>query len=386
MLSSFPHDSTMLCYIHLMDTNKRHREDAECKNYSGEVGQSEKRCRECREVRLLTDFSPNKKNIDASRNICSICEHAKQQARYQRIEKHRKLWKDQEGLERKKQQEKIHHLAVRQAYEQRQHEREEWYRQQADRYCRACGQTLPATAFSGTFSANGFLLHTRCAVCHEQERKRHQLLCCLCGRTTARRDFLSSYDGYALCGDGTWLSLCCNGCAETFRALPMGQQANSIAARCQRAFPAGQVIYAEVEPETGTIRYVGRTGKPERRHAQHLSDASSEQVYWGAERKLWYTRGNWIHTLSEQGLKPSMRILRHIEVAPLVVEWERRYILHGIGQGWRLLNGEAMDEGLVAHVRRSSLNFLEAPFELLVQHGFFAEHGLIAFLHRWNSP
>jgi hypothetical protein len=159
-----------------------------------------------------------------------------------------------------------------------------------------------------------------------------------------------------------------------------------IHACCQRSFPPGQVIYAEVDPETGDIRYVGRTGKPQRRHAQHLSDVSPTVVQWGAERKTWYTRSNWMYDLSEKGLMPSMQILQNVNVSPLVVEWEQRSIWHGIQQGWKLLNGETMDETLVARAKALRLDFLQAPFELLVQQHFFSSRGLAAFLHKWHQP
>ncbi|GAC1357065.1 MAG: hypothetical protein NVS2B12_35630 [Ktedonobacteraceae bacterium] len=164
----------------------------------------------------------------------------------------------------------------------------------------------------------------------------------------------------------------------------MSRHEKYIRAACERSFPPGQVIYAEVDPVTGEIRYVGRTSKPKRRHAQHLSDASPRRAEWGAERKAWYTRSNWMHALAEQELVPAMQILQHIDISPLVVEWELRYIWHGIQQGWKLLNGEAMDEKLVARARSAPFNFLQAPFELLVQQHFFAAHGLVAFLHQWH--
>jgi hypothetical protein len=145
----------------------------------------------------------------------------------------------------------------------------------------------------------------------------------------------------------------------------------------------GQVIYAEVDPETNEIRYVGRTGNPKRRHAQHIDDVSPTIGQWGAEKKTWYTRSNWMYALAEKRLEPSMHILKSIEVSPLVIEWELRYIWHGIQQGWRLLNIETMDEKLVARVKASSINFLEAPFETLVQRNFFSSHELIAFIRKW---
>jgi hypothetical protein len=314
---------------------------------------------------------------------CSECEQFNQRERHRRVAAQRKT--GQQEWEERKQQEWERRIALRQAHEQRLRKREYWYRQQPDRRCRMCRQLLPASAFGGMSSANGFILHTRCVTCHEALRERHQLACCLCQQKTSRRNFLSSYEGYALCGDGACISLCCQGCASAFRALSPSQQGMYIHACCQRSFPSGQVIYAEVDPEAGEIRYVGRTGKPQRRHAQHLNDASPTSVQWGAERKAWYTRSNWVHALSEKGLTPSMQILQNVEVSSLVVEWEQRFIWHGIQRGWKLLNGEAMDETLVARVKAARFDFLQVPFDLLVLQQFFSSHGLAAFLHKWHQ-
>lgn len=129
---------------------------------------------------------------------------------------------------------------------------------------------------------------------------------------------------------------------------------------------------------------MGRTGNPRRRHAQHLCDITPTEGQWGAERRAWYTRSNWMYALVKKGLEPSMRILQTIERSPLVVEWEQRFIWHGIQQKWRLLNVETMDDGLTARIRASSLNFLQVSFEQLVQQGFFSTRGLVAFLHTWS--
>jgi hypothetical protein len=246
-----------------------------------------------------------------------------------------------------------------------------------------CHQILPASAFGGTDSVNGFTLYMRCTVCREVLRERCQLACCFCQEKTSRRDFISHYDDYVLCGYGTCVSLCCRECALAFRSLPASQQRECIHACCQRTFPPSQVIYAEVDPETDEIRYVGRTGKPKRRHAQHLDDAFPTASQGGSERKAWYTCSNWMYALSEKGLTSSMQILQNVKVSPLVVEWEQRYIWHGIQQGWNLLNVETRDARLVDHVKASSFDFLTVPFELLVQQHFFSSHGLVAFLHEW---
>ncbi len=341
-----------------------------------EINGEEKWCLQCQETRPLLAFSRQKGKKDVRKNICSECEQSNQQERHFRMMTHRERWQQQEREERR-QQAWERSVALRQAQEQRQRAREDWYLQQPDRCCRMCRQILPATAFGGTSSANGFLLHTRCTSCHEVVRTHRQLACCLCQEKKPRYDFLCRYDGYTLCGDGTWISFCCKGCEGAFRSLAVSQQRRSIHACCQRAFPPGQVIYAEVDPETDDIRYVGRTSRPQRRHAQHLSDASPTPYQWGSERKVWYTRSNWMYALSEEGLMPSMHILQKVNISPLVVEWEQHFIWHGIEQGWKLLNGETMDEELVGRVKTSRFDFLQVSFELLMQQHFF---------HRTGSP
>ena len=343
----------------------------------------EKQCLQCQQTRPLLDFSRHKGKIEERRKICCECEQLKRQERHRRLEIQRNRWQQQSEREQRKQQVWERKVALRHAQEQRQREKEHWYLQQPDRHCRMCHQILPASAFGGTTSASGFTLHTRCTTCHEALRERYQLACCLCQQKTPRRGFLSHYDGYALCCNGVWLSLCCQRCEPAFRALSASQQGSYIHACCQRSFPSGQVIYAEVDPETGDIRYVGRTSRPRRRHTQHLEDASPSVAYWGTKQQAWYTRRNWMYALSEKGLAPSMQILQMVEVSPLVVEWEQRYIWHGIQWEWKLLNVETMDAGLVARVKAAPFDFLEVPFETLVQQRFFPSHGLVAFLHQW---
>ncbi|HYU77128.1 MAG TPA: hypothetical protein VEL31_31040 [Ktedonobacteraceae bacterium] len=344
--------------------------------------EDEKLCLQCKQSRPLMDFSRQKGKSGEYKKICRECECFNLHERHRRMMAQRETWQQQEREERR-QQEWERRIALRQAHEECWRERENWYLQQPDRRCRMCQQILPTSAFGGTSSANGFILHTRCKICHEVLRERRQLACCICQEKKPRCDFLSHFDGYALCADGTWISLCCKGCEASLRALSDVERRMCIRSCCQRAFPAGQVIYAEVDPETGAIRYVGRTSRPKRRHAQHLSDASPTAALWGSERKAWYTRSNWVQALSDKGLAPSMKILQTVEVSPLVVEWEQRYIWHGMQQGWRLLNVETMDEELLAHVKASPFDFLQVPFEMLVQQRFFSARGLAAFIHEW---
>ncbi len=347
--------------------------------------EGERCCLQCQKSQPLLAFSRLKRKTDAWKNICYACEQSNQQERHSRVAIHRGVLQQQREREERRQQAWERRVALRQTYEQCQREREDWYRQQPDRHCRSCLQLLPAGAFGAISSVNGPALQTRCTICHARWYECQQQACCLCQQKVLRRDFLSSYAGYALCGYGTCISLCCQRCETTFSRLSSPRQRQLIHVCCQRTFPPGQVIYAEVDPETEEIRYLGRTGNPRRRHAQHLDDITPTEGQWGAERRAWYTRSNWMYALVEKGLEPSMHIST-IERSPLVVEWEQRFIWHGIQQGWRLLNVETMDDGLTARVRASSLNFLQVSFEQLVQQGFFSSHGLAAFLRMWSHP
>jgi hypothetical protein len=350
-----------------------------------ELQESEAFCPQCKETRPLTDFSLREGKWDRWRTICCECQRLKRHEQHRRLAAQRERWQQRE---QKREERRLNawerHQAVRQAQEERWRERERWYLQQPDRRCRTCRQILPASDFGGNPSANGFVLQVRCKACHTEMLEHRQIPCCLCQKKTPRTNFLSHFNGYALCGGGTSISLCCKECEAAFLALPLLRQGTLIRSCCQRAFPRGQVIYAEADPETHEIRYVGRTSKPEHRHAQHLRAASPTRGQWGAERKAWYTRGNWIQELFDRGLQPSMQILRSVEVSARVVEWEQRYIWHGIQQGWELLNVEAVDEELVARIKTSFIDFLKVPLETLVQQRFFSAQGLVAFLHQWN--
>ena len=342
-----------------------------------------KSCLQCKKIKPLVAFLQHKRNMAEYPKICLECEKIKQYERHCRVIAQRAAWQDRAERRRQSWQRSV---ALRQLHEERSRERENWYLQQPERRCRACQQMLPASEFGRNTCAAGFALHVHCKICHEVLLEQRMLACCLCQKRTLRRDFLRTFKGYTLCSNGIAFSLCCKDCEGTFQELSDVQQRMYIHACCQRTFPTCQVIYAEVDPVTGEIRYVGRTGNPERRHVQHLSDRSAIAGQWGAQKTAWYTRRNWMQELAEQGLQPSMQILHHVEISPRVLEWEQRFIWHGIQQSWRLLNWETMDEQLVARVKAEQLDFLQAPFELLVQQHFLAENGLAAFLRTWYQP
>ena len=104
---------------------------------------------------------------------------------------------------------------------------------------------------------------------------------------------------------------------------------------------------------------------------------------FGPEEKPFYTRANWVHDLYSKGLSPAMEIVKHVEIAPTVIEWETRYILHGLQQGWPLVNTESANDNLVAQAKACTLDFLSVSFDALVHVGFFQNDGIEAFVHAY---
>lgn len=101
-------------------------------------------------------------------------------------------------------------------------------------------------------------------------------------------------------------------------------------------------IYALVDPETGDIRYIGKSIRPAERLQNHMNEVSNCH------------RSHWLQSLKAFGLRPSMLILERI-----VGEWpwqhsERAWIAYGRANGWPLTNntngGDGV-EGLPAETR-----------------------------------
>jgi hypothetical protein len=172
--------------------------------------------------------------------------------------------------------------------------------------------------------------------------------------------------------------LYCRPCEKAFLALSASQQTFYIRSRCDLVFPRGQVVYVLRDVE---IRYVGRTHEQKRRMQKHLKDCYEGLTCIGDHQ--YYGRANWMHDLQMKGIQPTMEVLYDVEIAPQVIEWERRYILHGLQQGWQLTNHESSIETLVARARASQLDFLRCSFESLVEEKFVSEHGIEAFVRRY---
>jgi hypothetical protein len=137
------------------------------------------------------------------------------------------------------------------------------------------------------------------------------------------------------------------------------------------------VIYDLVDPESHLVGYIGRTHEQKKRMQKHLKDFAD------VGRGEYYSKATWMYDLHKKGLQPTMKVLREVEIAPMSIEWERRYILHGIQQGWPLTNMEVSAEELVARARASKLDFLHCSFESLVHESFVNDKGIEAFVHAY---
>ena len=110
--------------------------------YVTDLRDDEKRCLQCQKMRPFQTFSHSKGKIIEKGGICSECEVFHQFERHRRVILQRERWRQQQESEERRQQEWQRKVALRQAHEKRQQEWDYWYRQQADRRCRACEELL----------------------------------------------------------------------------------------------------------------------------------------------------------------------------------------------------------------------------------------------------
>lgn len=87
-------------------------------------------------------------------------------------------------------------------------------------------------------------------------------------------------------------------------------------------------IYSLADPETGHIRYVGKSNQPEYRLKTHRRAEHSK-------------KGRWVAGLTKRGLRPVMEVLDEVPDADWIF-WEQHWIQVVEGWGFRLLN---MDRG-----------------------------------------
>jgi len=85
-------------------------------------------------------------------------------------------------------------------------------------------------------------------------------------------------------------------------------------------------IYGLTDPETGEMRYVGKSNNPKVRYRYHLKDKSTNPH-----------KTAWIHKLTERGLKPNLIILEET-TSEQWEERERYWIKHYRDEGAPLVN------------------------------------------------
>lgn len=93
-------------------------------------------------------------------------------------------------------------------------------------------------------------------------------------------------------------------------------------------------IYALVDPETGEIRYIGKSIRPAERLQNHMNERSSCH------------RSHWLQSLKARGLVADLIILERIDGAWPWQHSERRWIAYGRRNGWRLTNNTDGGDGV----------------------------------------
>lgn len=93
-------------------------------------------------------------------------------------------------------------------------------------------------------------------------------------------------------------------------------------------------IYGLVDPETGEIRYIGKSIRPAERLQNHMNELSNCH------------RSHWLQSLKAPGLRADMVILERIDG-----EWpwqhsERHWIAYGRANGWPLTNNTDGGDGV----------------------------------------
>lgn len=258
-----------------------------------------------------------------------------------------------------------------------------------DRRCPTCTLVKPAVAFfvyhPSSRDASWWKESRHCQSCDQARYP----TCCMCAQKQPPKQFMHVLK-YSVGLDGRGAAPCCRSCTNAFLALPESQRREHIRSHLDVLYPAKAVIYALLDPRTQEVRYIGRTGNLKQRYQDHLKGriAPPGTDVRGAESS---SKRNWIYDLLSLGLKPIPAILQVVETGPLVVEWEGRYVAHGIQQGWPLLNVEVADEKFVAQIEAHHLDFLHAPFQTIAnvlarrcpQYHWFGSYGFAAFVRAW---
>lgn len=96
-------------------------------------------------------------------------------------------------------------------------------------------------------------------------------------------------------------------------------------------------IYHLCCPDTGEVRYIGKSNNPEHRLSRHLQASKNPQNY--AQR--------WMATLLRAGKKPVLQIAKELSPEENWQEVEREAIAEGFARGLRLTNTSAGGEGVL---------------------------------------
>jgi len=380
-----------------------------------------KKCEQCQEEKPLSAFWRTKNSKDGHMKNCSVCHKAN-------LQKYREAQQAEQERQRQAREQRLQELREQ---GERAKVREQRYKLLRPRSrpeesnnatiqvaCVSCGKLVDLFYQP----SEGVLSQIYCPDCHEAQRterrkefdawvaeqeanprpmKERQAYCVVCGARKGHRSFPWGLDGHSFArswgSEGITLYISCKDCLENLATLPLARQRQLIQLGCKRAFGDYQAVYKLTDPETKQIRYIGRTNNVKDRYSRHLKDISGTPHYHHVSsiaadgtymyeidrtRPPIYTRSNWIYDLRAKGLKPSISVLYEPLPAPLIIEWEQRYILHGLQQGWPLTNLESEHYNIQA-LQNPDIDFLHDPFEKLLKLAFFQEGRLEAFIRKW---
>lgn len=93
-------------------------------------------------------------------------------------------------------------------------------------------------------------------------------------------------------------------------------------------------IYGLIDPESGDLRYIGKSTRPQVRLANHMNDRSACH------------RSNWLQSLKRRGLKPELIIIETVSGKWPWQESERYWIRRSLAAGMPLTNNTSGGDGV----------------------------------------